>query len=487
MYTMSMKRLSLMAVLAFLIFAFPIVSATITVTVTAPSSVTQGSSVPVTASFVAGEEGDSGTFYMTCDQTVSGEVDPEDGYNVLSSTSKTYTFTPGTAQTYSNCKVSDGGTQSSSTFVVSVVAPSSLTVSGSPSSTTNSSGDTFPLSISITNPTGSSVTTSYSLSCPSGYTCSGDSATDTISISAGTTTNLEWTVTVGSSSGTVSFQLGSNSNAHSTSVTVSSATTTTLGSSGSGGGGGGGGGGAGSGSGVAAKVWTKLMVGETNEWKISSSVLALTGIEVDVKQEASTVRVTAGNLSSRPSEVSADPEGKVYQYLNLTLQNMAESNLNTVKIKFKVSKEWLTQNNLDKDTVALHRYVNGWNKLPTVFVSEDDDYIYYSADSPGFSYFSVAAQEVSGGDAPGDGVTTTTTPGEVPDGEVTTTTQPSIVPKGLEPKIGLVVLLVVLFLIGAALFFFKPKDSDDDDDDDDSISGLKRKFEKLKYKGPKEK
>ena len=108
-YSMWVKKISLaVVVLSFLLVIISSVNATITITVTAPSSVTQGSNIPIIASFVA-SEGDSGTFYFICDQTVSGEVDPEDGYNIMSSASKTYTFTPATAQTYSNCKVSDGG------------------------------------------------------------------------------------------------------------------------------------------------------------------------------------------------------------------------------------------------------------------------------------------------------------------------------------------------------------------------------------------
>jgi len=445
MYTMSMKKITLLVVLGLLVL-IPLASATITVTVTAPSSVTQGSNVPITASFVAGE-GDSGTFYLTCDQTVSGEVDPEGGYSVMSSTSKSYTFTPSTAQTYSNCKVSDGGTQSSSTFAVNVVAPSSLTVSGSPSSTTNSSGDTFSLSISINNPTGSTVTTSYSLTCPAGYTCSGDETSDTISISSGSTTTLQWTVTVGSSSANIGFQLGSNSNAFSSSVTVPTTTTTTV--SGDGGGGGGSGGSVSGGESSlldAVKIWVSLTPESPSSWEINKTNIAITGVDVSVKEEAKIVKVTISNLSTKPTGLQS-PEGKVYQYLNITPKNIDNSQIENVKITFRVEKAWLTENGFGQDEIRLYRHSDGiWNELPISKVNEDSTYLYYEVQSPGFSYFVVAGGKGVSGEE-GETVTATTESPSV------TTTVTSGIPITRDTSITVVIIIVILVLV-AFLFIF---------------------------------
>ena len=377
-------------VFIFLIIA-PSVNAAITVTVTAPSSVTQGSNIPISASFVAGQDGDSGTFYFSCDQTVSGEVDPQSGYSIVSSSSKTYTFTPNTAQTYSNCKVSDGGSQYSSTFAINVVAPSTLTVSGSPSSTTKSAGDTFIMNISITNPTASAVTTSYSLSCSS-HTCSGDQTSDTISISAGATTTLQWTVTVGSSSANITFQLGSNSNAFTSSVTVSSTTTTTI----SGGDGGGGGGGTG-----AAKEkkksqsWDKITPGSAEIMHVNDPDIGLKMINITVRNPAQTVTITVTKLTGQPATVIHTISGKVYKYIDIEAKNLKDENISVVKIQFQVNKSWISTNNINRATIALNRYKNNnWEKLSTKEVSEDNDYIYYEAETPGFSTFAVTGEEI---------------------------------------------------------------------------------------------
>jgi PGF-pre-PGF domain-containing protein len=440
---MWMKRTYFLLIVFILLIIAPSVNASITVTVTAPSSVTQGSNIPILASFVAGQDGDSGTFYFSCDQTVSGEVDPQSGYSIVSSSSKTYTFTPNTAQTYSNCKVSDGGSQYSSTFAVNVVAPTTLTVSGSPSSTTNNSGDTFSLAISITNPAASAVTTSYSLGCSS-HTCIGDQTSDTISISAGATTTLQWTVTAGSSSGNITFQLGSNSNAFTSSVTVPSTTTTTVSSSSTGGGGGGGGGT--TTEKKKSKTWDKITPGSAEIMHVDDPDIGLKMINITVKNPAQTVTITVTKLAGKPASVVHEISGKVYKYMEIKGDNINETHIDKVKIQFQVNKSWVSSNNINRATIALNRYKNNnWEKLTTKEVSEDNDYVYYEAETPGFSTFAVTGEEV-----------TTTVATTVVATTVATTRVTTTIPTNIPSELGgvptwiavLIILIVVIVILG---------------------------------------
>ncbi|MDI6655826.1 MAG: PGF-pre-PGF domain-containing protein, partial [Candidatus Hydrothermarchaeota archaeon] len=67
-----------------------------------------------------------------------------------------------------------------------------------------------------------------------------------------------------------------------------------------------------------------------------------------------------------------------------------------VDFEFKVEKSWIKDKNIDAATVALYRFAdNKWNKLPTSKVKEDTDYVYYSAKSPGFSYFAISGEKVT--------------------------------------------------------------------------------------------
>jgi len=384
--------------------------AAVTVSMTAPASVTQGSNIPISVSFTVGT-GDSGTFYFTCDQTSSGEVSPESGYSISASTSKTYTFTPSQAQTYTNCKVSDGGTQSSSAATITAIAPTTLTVAGSPSSSTSAS---FTLGINITNPTASSVTTSYALSgCSTVGSCSGDQTSATITIGSGSATSLSWTVTA-TSSGTLAFQLGSNSNAFSTTVTITSATTTTTTP-------------AGASSSVAStdlnkvvKLFSSIVPGVTkaiSEADLLSSSTKLTGVQFEVVQRIVAVEMTVESLASKPSSVSADAAAKVYKYFSLSFTNLAENNTESAKITFKVAKDWLSTNGVSASSVALYRYAGGaWVKLVTTKTSEDTGYAYYEATTPGFSYFAIGSSQAA------SATTTTAAPSGQP---ATTTTAPS--------------------------------------------------------------
>jgi PGF-pre-PGF domain-containing protein len=464
---MWINKMFLLMVFIFLIIVSS-VNASITVTVTAPSSVTQGSNIPISASFVAGQDGDSGTFYFSCDQTVSGEVDPQSGYSIISSTSKTYTFTPNTAQTYSNCKVSDGGSQYSSTFAINVVAPSTLTVSGSPSSTTKSAGGTFIMNISITNPAASAVTTSYSLGCSS-HTCSGDQTSDTISISAGATTTLQWTVTAGSSSGNITFQLGSNSNAFTSSVTVSGTTTTTVSSSSSGGGGGGGGGT--TTEKKKSKTWDKITPGSAEIMHVDDPDIGLKMINITVKNPAQTVTITVTKLAGKPASVVHEISGKVYKYMEIKGDNINETHIDKVKIQFQVNKSWISSNKINRATIALNRYKdNAWQKLTTKEVSEDTDYVYYEAETPGFSTFAVTGEEVTTTVATTVVATTVTTVAGV------TTTISTNIPSevGGVPTWILIVIILIIVIVIVGLVFGRGKSKNREKD-------IREKFTLLEF------
>ncbi len=88
-------------------------------------------------------------------------------------------------------------------------------------------------------------------------------------------------------------------------------------------------------------------------------------------------------------------------------------------IEFRVSKDWLNQNQYDPSLVAMLRW-NGkeWQELETEYLSEDDGYYYFKAYLPGFSIYAIGTKlekEVTPTPAP----TPTQTP--IPTPEVTET------------------------------------------------------------------
>jgi len=128
-------------------------------------------------------------------------------------------------------------------------------------------------------------------------------------------------------------------------------------------------------------------------------------ISVTTSAAASSVSVQAEQLSAKPSTVT-DPTTVesgiiVSHYLDLSVTPTAATSVSVenATVEFKVSKSWLSSNNIDSTTVALMRYSGGqWSKLTTAATgTEDSTYKYYTATTSGFSTFAVTGKAASAG------------------------------------------------------------------------------------------
>ncbi len=102
-------------------------------------------------------------------------------------------------------------------------------------------------------------------------------------------------------------------------------------------------------------------------------------------------------LKDRASEVTKNPEGEVFQHINIHFSNhtvMNETGSDSKFIDFKVNRTWMET--VVQGTVRLNRYQNGeWQPLNTWETSSDAEYHYFRAETPGFSPFSVTAEKIS--------------------------------------------------------------------------------------------
>ena len=134
---------------------------------------------------------------------------------------------------------------------------------------------------------------------------------------------------------------------------------------------------------------------------VSFTKTDVTGIEITVKNAVSNVKITVEKLLTRPSSIpdvldqifSAGSNLKTFGYLSMSV-NIDDSNIDNAKVTFKVDKSWLTENKVDKSSVKLARHHDGWDSLPTEISSEDGDYVYYVATTPGFSTFAIIGEEI---------------------------------------------------------------------------------------------
>jgi len=156
--------------------------------------------------------------------------------------------------------------------------------------------------------------------------------------------------------------------------------------------GGGGGGGSGTSSGSQSVIIATVTQGIPAIASFSDALLVITKIDLTLSKNASNVRITVTNLNAPPTGV-ASPEGVLFKYADITTQNIAGSDIEQVKIRFRVNVSWYISNNLDPSTTKLNRYSNGvWAALKTVQVSSNDAiYYYFEADSPGLSTFAITA------------------------------------------------------------------------------------------------
>jgi hypothetical protein len=64
-------------------------------------------------------------------------------------------------------------------------------------------------------------------------------------------------------------------------------------------------------------------------------------------------------------------------------------------IGFRVSRAWILENQIDKQTIRLYRLEDNWQPLPTRRIGADRTYLYFEVETPGFSWFAVVGERLA--------------------------------------------------------------------------------------------
>ncbi len=188
------------------------------------------------------------------------------------------------------------------------------------------------------------------------------------------------------------------------SVYQSRATATSSSSSSSSSSGGGGSSSSGGGGGVAVagnfeakatRAWDLIAVDDLKVFAVKNEKISVSALSFSVSKEAANAEIEVGLLKKLPSTVK---EGglTVYQNLQVTHKGVENADVNSATIEFSVALDWLANKSIAANDIALYRYDESkeiWNGLSTKLLSADAGKAYYSASSPGLSYFAVAAKE----------------------------------------------------------------------------------------------
>jgi PGF-pre-PGF domain-containing protein len=168
----------------------------------------------------------------------------------------------------------------------------------------------------------------------------------------------------------------------------------------SGGGGGGGGGGDNGNANTStvsydvSQVYNSLEINVEQRIQVNSGSLPLTEIIFTPNKNINgTVKIKARGLVSAPA-TNTVVSGEVYKYFEIITENIKDIEMKNGKLDFKIPKSWLSENSIDKNTIALYRYSLAWSRMPTTQKSEDSSYYYFESLVPGFSNFAITGTKI---------------------------------------------------------------------------------------------
>jgi PGF-pre-PGF domain-containing protein len=116
------------------------------------------------------------------------------------------------------------------------------------------------------------------------------------------------------------------------------------------------------------------------------------GLKMYFKESAQSenLNLTVQELTSLPENLLPPMENS-YQLLQIGTD--LEESVENAEVGFKVSWEWINAEGMDENTITLEHYVDGtWDELPTTMTGNDENYVYFDAETPGFSVFAVTGE-----------------------------------------------------------------------------------------------
>jgi PGF-pre-PGF domain-containing protein len=173
---------------------------------------------------------------------------------------------------------------------------------------------------------------------------------------------------------------------------------TSSGGGGSSSGGGGGGGSPEPATNVQVKELSQTQVtnGKSVKFDFARNATCVLSVTFDAKKTAGKTTGTVEMLKEKSTLVSALSAGEVYKFFNLWIGNAGfatASNIANPVINFKVEKAWIKDKNIDPSSIALNRYSDKkWEQISASSTGEDNNYLYFSAKTPGFSFFGITGK-----------------------------------------------------------------------------------------------
>ncbi len=137
--------------------------------------------------------------------------------------------------------------------------------------------------------------------------------------------------------------------------------------------------------------------GKAVKFDFTKNATAIVNLNFDAKKTVGKTTTIVEMLKNKSTLTPETPEGEVYNYLNIWVGNGGygsdEDNLENAVINFRVEKSWVKDKGIDQSSIVLNRYnEKKWNELTTCLSGEDDKYLYFKAETAGFSPFAITSK-----------------------------------------------------------------------------------------------
>ncbi|KKH47468.1 NosD domain-containing protein [Methanosarcina sp. 1.H.A.2.2] len=149
---------------------------------------------------------------------------------------------------------------------------------------------------------------------------------------------------------------------------------------------------------IEAKELSQVFItnGKAVKFDFTKAATCVVYVSFDAKKTAGKITTIAEMLKGKSSLVSELPSGEVYKSFNLWVGNggfATSNNIENPVVCFKIEKAWLQDKKIDRSSIVLNRYSDKkWVQLPVSLLKEDDKYLYFTAETPGFSSFAITGK-----------------------------------------------------------------------------------------------
>jgi PGF-pre-PGF domain-containing protein len=152
------------------------------------------------------------------------------------------------------------------------------------------------------------------------------------------------------------------------------------------------------------------VLGDIDEGEVTSVVpenvieTSIYEIKFETSSNLKNVKLSVSKLENKPEEIKnitvlENRSIEVYKYLDIKLTSnetyVGETGIESMFFTFDIEKSWITDYNIDKNTIEMLRYHDGeWQHLNTTLISENETCLIFEAETPGLSTFAVVGSEI---------------------------------------------------------------------------------------------